>query len=385
MLDIFKGKLVVLAGHRAMQLSGDQEAEFLQEANFWYVTRIEEPGWKVIIDGLRKHTTMVRPETDEVQQIFNGGLSDDEARKTSGADEVISEKDFESYLRQLTRKHTVVYTSYDCTKYDFVSNPAQRELHAQLERIFPSVQDIDKELSQVRAIKTPDEIKKMKKASKITTEAFNNIRNNLENYKHEYEIEADFTRDFRRQNGKHAYAPIVASGKNACTLHYGKNFDKLAKNKMILIDIGARFDGYAADVTRTYCVSPTERQKQVHGAVESAHKKIIALLKPHYLISEYIKDSDSIMKEALLEIGLLDDVNDETTYRKYMPHSISHGLGVDVHEGLGVFQMFKPGMVLTVEPGIYIPEENIGVRIEDNILITDKGHENLTRGLSTSL
>ena len=157
----------------------------------------------------------------------------------------------------------------------------------------------------------------------------------------------------------------------------------LRDGELILLDVGASVDGYAADITRTYAKGDvSDRFAHVHLEVEKAHKKIIRLLKPGLAVKEYMTQVDVIMKQALTNVGLL---NDEKDYRKYFPHSISHGLGIDVHDSLGNPNTFKPGMVLTVEPGIYITEEGIGVRIEDDILITESGHENLSEMLPTSL
>jgi Xaa-Pro aminopeptidase len=154
---------------------------------------------------------------------------------------------------------------------------------------------------------------------------------------------------------------------------------------MVLIDIGARVNGYAADITRTFAVKPTKRQTQVHAAVERAHKKIISLLKPGLMLQDYIKAVDDIMKTEMIGLGLIENMNDNETYRRYFPHAIGHGLGVDVHDSLGSSRKLQEGMVLTVEPGIYIPAEGIGVRIEDDILITSTGHKNLSGSLSTDL
>jgi Xaa-Pro aminopeptidase len=380
------GGLVVLAGYEAMQQSADMEAPFLQEASFWWLTGIEEPGWKVIIDGIRKRTCLVRPTMSDTHRTFNGGLSDSEALQVSGANEVIGDEEFESYLRQLRRTHSVAYDNYDRSPgYDFVVNPAQKELHETLGRIFENVQNCIGKLNELRAIKQPDEITAIEKAVTLTVDAFAHVRKELSSYKAEYEIEAEFTHFFRRKNAAHAYAPIVASGSHACTLHYGKNESKFASRNLVLIDIGARVDGYAADITRTYAVNPTKRQQTVHAAVEQAHHAIIALIKPGLLVSDYIASVDTIMKDTLMSIGLLKDMDDNQTYRKYFPHAVSHGLGIDVHDSLGAPRYLKEGMVLTVEPGIYIPEEGIGIRIEDDILVTAKGHKNLSGRLSTSL
>ncbi len=384
-IDAIDGGLAVLTAYDQVQLSGDMAAPFLQEGNFWWLMQVTQPGWKVIIDGARRNVVLVRPEIDEIHRIFDGEASDERLLAQSGAHEIILHKDFEKYLARLSNVHSVVRTYVDKTDYGFAHNPAQRELYAVLSRIFTSVQDCGVQLASLRALKDANEIAVMKQAAKLTCAAFADVRDRLSQYAHEYEIEADFTQYFRRHNATHAYEPIVASGANAVTLHYIENNDRLSKNKLVLIDIGARVNGYCADITRTYCINPTKRQRAVHGAVEAAHHRIIELIQPNLTVAEYMHAVDEIMKDALCELGLLEARSDETTYRRYFPHSVSHGLGVDVHDSLGRPRYLQPGMVLTVEPGIYIAEEGIGVRIEDDILVTETGHLNLTAALSTSL
>lgn len=386
LVDACDGALIVLAGYDAMQGSGDMAAPFTQEANFWWATGIDEPGWKVIIDGTHGgRSILVRPALSRVQEIFDGSLADDVALRLSGADKIISSKDLEPFLRQLSRTHGVVRTIDVKHPYEFVPNPALSDLVGLLSRIFSSTQDCSQKINELRAIKTPEELRKMQAAINLTNEAFTAVREKLGSYKHEYEIEADFTWSFRSANAAHAYEPIVASGANACTMHYVANRDKLSARSMVLIDIGARVDGYCADITRTYCVRPSKRQIAVHAAVVEAQRRCIELLGPDVAIVDYFQGVDEIMKDALQELRLLDDRDDEDTYRKYFPHSISHGLGIDPHDPLGRPRYFKEGMVVTVEPGIYIPEEGIGVRIEDDILITKSGRRNMSGQLSTSL
>lgn len=385
LVETLKGGMIVLAGHAPMQLTNDQAAFFVQEGNFWWLSGVSEPGWRMVIeDGSR--TVLVKPTLTEAQKIFDGDLDEKSIVHSSGADDVIEARDFELYLRKVAKKHSVVYSVHDKTDYGFVRNPAQKELEDVLGRIFNSVQDCSKELKQLRAIKQPEEIAEIKKAVRLTVLAFEKVKSELSNLRHEYEIEAMFDFEFRMANAHHAYEPIIAAGKNACTLHYVKNQAKLARNQLILMDVGARVNGYAADITRTYQYkTATKRQQEVHALVAEAHERIIALLGPELLVEEYIRSVDEIMKDAVLKAGLIKSVQDEEGYRKYFPHSVSHGLGVDVHDSLGAPRYFEQGMVLTVEPGIYIPDEKIGVRIEDDILITDKGAENLSSKLSTDL
>ena len=385
-----KGGVIVMSAYSAMQRGNDMSFAFEQEANFWWLTGIEVPDWWLIIDGTRGKSWLAAPTISEAHQIFDGSLSFEQAQVVSAVDSVITHAEALDLLRDLAKKHSTVYALGDqphAEYLDFVLNPATKKLHDTLDRLFASVQDCRRELAQLRAIKQPQEIAAMKQAINLTTDAFERVQQMLPSLRYEYEVEAEFSYYFRRHGARgHAYDPIVASGGNACTLHYVDNDSKLKKRQLLLLDIGARSGGYAADITRTYALGePTKRQLAVHKAVQDAQRQIVALLKPDLLVEEYHRDVDGIMKHALVSLGLMKDENDETNYRKYFPHAISHGLGVDVHDSLGGPRYLQQGMVLTVEPGIYIPEEGIGVRIEDDILITATGHSNLSGRLSTDL
>lgn len=390
LIEKTQGGVIVLSAYAALQRGNDAAFYFEQEANFWWLTGIEVPDWWLIIDGQRNKSWLVSPKVSEINQIFDGSLSLESAKMISGVDYVLTEDAAMALLRDLAKKHSVVHSIGDPehTEYfNFVLNPAPKRLWSILERIFPDVQDCRLELAKLRAIKQPGEIAAIKKAIKLTVDGFKSLHQKLPDLGYEYEIEAEFSYYFKKHGATgHAYDPIVAGGKNACTLHYDLNRAKLKKNSLVLMDIGARADGYAADISRSYAVGePTQRQRQVHSAVEAAQREVIALLKPGLAIGVYYRTVDVIMKTALIDLGLLDSMDDNQTYRRYFPHSIGHGLGVDVHDSLGRPSEFLAGMVLTVEPGIYIPAEGIGVRIEDNILITEKGHINLSTALPTSL
>lgn len=384
-LHVASADLVIIAGHESVQRTNDMAFPFEQEANFRYLTGVDDPGWRLVVGKTK--SWLIAPDVDEVHQAFDGSLAWEEAKKISGVDEVISHGDGERLLEKLAKTYKSVATlgkDPRAKHYNFTLNPAPEKLRRHVKKVFKEVSDCRLELARLRAIKQPEEIEAMKKAVELTVGAFEIAKANLSRYQYEYQIEADFTNVFRGNGAKgHAYDPIVASGKNACTLHYVRNEDPLQSDKLILLDIGARVDGYAADITRTYSLGkPTERQKAIHQAVESAHKEIVDLLRPGLKVHEYQEKVDEIMESKLKELGLLKKPDD---YRKYFPHAISHGLGIDVHDALGRPDEFKEGMVLTVEPGIYIPEEGIGVRIEDDILITKTGHENLSASLLTSL
>ena len=387
---VLNGSVVVLSAYAQMQRGNDMAFGFEQEANFWWLTGIEAPDWWLIIDGTRGKSWLVAPQISDVHLIFDGSLSAEEAKRISGVDAVIVRDEAMHILRDLAKKHSVAYTLGEqphAEHFDFTLNPAIKTMRDMVDRTFKAVQDCRKDLAKLRAIKQPEEIVAMKKAIALTIAGFQSVKSRLPAMNYEYEIEAELTHYFRRSGARgHAYDPIVAGGKNACTLHYVANQDRLKKNQLVLLDIGARVEGYAADITRTYAVAePTARQRQVHGAVQTAHQRIVQLIEPQLTIEAYQRGVDIIMTEALLELGLMNNSDDTKNYHKYFPHAISHGLGVDVHDSLGGPAALQPGMVLTIEPGIYIPEESIGVRIEDDILVTEGGHTNLSARLSTDL
>lgn len=375
----------VVAAFDAVQQTNDASAPFQQEASFWYLTGIEEPGWTLIVEKIGK-STLIAPDISEVHRIFDGGISDLDAQEISGVERVMGRKEGYAFLENILKAEPSIggITPDPQEKhYSFVMNPAPKKLYSYLKSNSKEVVDIRLAIARMRAIKTPDEIDTIRRAVKLTIEAFSKVKQTSSTAENEYNLEAAFTFAFRNMGAHHAYEPIIAAGKNACTLHYQKNSTELPKNGLVLMDVGARTEGYCADITRTYAIgTPTPRQIAVHASVEKAHHQIIALLRPGVSVKEYHLKVDEIMKSALKDLGLLKKPED---YRKYFPHAISHGLGIDVHDSLGAPEVFEPGMVLTVEPGIYISEEGIGVRIEDDILITTTGNENLSASLPTAL
>lgn len=382
--------VVVVAAYTQLQRGNDAAFGFEQEASFWWLTGIDAPDWRLIIDLDRGQSWLVAPDVDEVHQLFGGGLGQAEAVAVSGVDGVLSHEGAVRKLQELATKTQVAWTigaDPYAEHYDFRLNPALAECEAELKEVFRDVRSVRREVVRLRAIKQPEEIAAMQAAIDLTVSAFSHVETLLPSLSYEYEVEAAFTQ-FMRSRGAtgHAYDPIVAGGINACTLHYNTNTTPLKTGELLLLDIGARHQGYAADITRTYAIGEVSRRhRNVHAAVARAQREIIGLIAPDFSVREYHDKADAIMKRELTGLGLMKDVDDRESYRRYFPHAISHGLGVDVHDSLGGPDVFKEGMVLTVEPGIYIPEEAIGVRIEDDILVTVDGTRNLSGRLSTEL
>ncbi len=378
-------KPVVLTANTKMQAKADTPFKFVQDASFFYYTGIEDADWNVLFDGDEWH--LVAPNVSEIHRIFDGALADDDARTISGIKSVLLPEQYDELLIELAKSHgtvATIATEPSADRYDFFLNPTKELLQTQLKNIFKDTYDCRLDVNKQRAIKAEDEVAEIQAAVNVTVAAFQKLHATLPSLTEEYELEALLSFEYRNSGLEgHAYDPIVAAGKNACTLHYIKNNGTLPKSGLVLIDSAAKSNGYAADITRTYAIgTPSEREIAVHKEVEIAHHKIIDLLRPELSVKEYHDSVDEIMKVALNNLGLLQTPED---YRKYFPHSVSHGLGIDVHDPLGMPEKFSPGMVLTVEPGIYIPEEGIGVRIEDDILITETGNLNLSAALPTGL
>ena len=377
--------VIVLGANAALQRRGDAAFLFEQESNFWFLTGIAEPDWWLVIDTRTADSWLVSPTISETKAVFDGSLPAGEATKRSGIHAVISRSEGDELLKRLARKYDEVYSLGDDPQaryYDFSLNPAAQQMSQRLASVFGSVRDCRTLINRLRAIKQPAELAAMQRAIDLTVDGFDHVRRLLPQLQYEYQVESEFSYYFRSRGAEgHGYEPIVAAGVNACTLHYGKNTDRLGSGELLLLDIGARVDGYSADITRTYALGqPTSRQTQVHQVVQSATHDITARLAPGVSMQSYLEQADATMRAAVDQLVLA-----PADYRRYFPHAISHGLGIDVHDSLAGFREFQPGMVLTVEPGIYIPEESLGVRIEDNILITETGYRNLSQKLSTDL
>lgn len=377
------GAVVAVAGHTEMQRQHDMAYEFEQEASFWYLSGISAPDWVLLIEADK--TILVTPTITSSQQIFDGSLSTDDARRISGADKVITLNELPSFFERWVQRGADVYTLLPdryLKKYaHFALNPAPAAMVRKLKKARLSVKDCRPHVQKLRTIKQAPEIAAITAAVDITAEAFAAVQAGLSGLSYEFEAEAVMTHAIRRRGASgHAYTPIIAAGLNACTLHYVRNDAPLRADELLLIDVGARVDGYAADVTRTLAVRPTKRQSQVYAAVKEAQAACLQLIRPGCSFADYQTKTDEIMRRAVASLGL-----SEARWREYFPHAIGHGLGIDVHDSLAGYQELRPGMVLTVEPGIYIPEESIGVRIEDDIVVTEDAHDNLSERIDRSL
>ena len=388
---LFQGTApIVMTANGLLQKSTDSTYQFKQDGNFWYVTGIDLPDIILVLDKDKEY--LILPEESQDKQDFYGAIDIDELKKRSGIDTILDAKrgwrQLSNRLQRVKHVATIAPPQPYMDVFGYYTNPARAVLAQTMKDINPEIEllDLRQQFALMRTVKKPEEITAIKQAISITAETLEEIRSKLSDYSHEYEIEAALSYGFRHKGAHgHAFDPIVAAGKNACIIHYEHNNSPIAKRSLILLDVGAEASHYAADISRTYAVhDATKRQQQIHATVAEVQDYAFSLLKPGVMLAEYEKQVTHFMGEKLRSLGLIKNVEDDEI-RRYFPHATSHYLGYDVHDVGDYSRPLEPGVILTVEPGIYIAEEGIGVRIEDNVLITDTGIEILTEQLPREL
>lgn len=379
--------LIVLAANGEMQQEVDTAYPFTQEANFWYLTGIDAADWRVIIDAKEGKSWLVPAIVDEVQEVFDGSLPIAAATEKSGITEVLSPLEAAKLIRNLVIKGRKVHSIAPQKKKEtgFYTNPSQAVLWQRLKQYKPA--DIRPQLHKLRGVKQEIEILAIQDSVDLTVRALNNLLPLVKDMGHEYQVEGFISGFFRSQGAVgHAYSPIVAAGVNACTLHYVANNAELQLGQMLLMDVGARATRYAADITRTVPLGMVrDEDHRLYAAVEKVHDFAMTLCHPGQSVQEYVTKIDDFMLEQLIGLGLAKSMKDREALRKYFPHAVSHGLGIETHDPLGAPVQFNENMVLTIEPGIYIPERSLGIRIENDILITADGPRNLSERLPYNL
>jgi Xaa-Pro aminopeptidase len=329
-------------------------------------------------------------QSTESSAIWEGPkLSKEDASAISGIENIYWATSFESVLRKVMAGAETVFLNIDHHPGRALG-PIDKNLRFAhwCKETYPLHQyhNASPVLNKLRAIKSPDEIALIRKSCEITRAAFEDACKVIRPGIYEYEIEAEFSRTILRHGARgFAYEPIVASGANSCVLHYISNDRKCEADDIVLMDVGASYANYASDMTRTVPVSGrfSSRQRQVYDAVLEIFRNAVPLLAPGMAVEAYHSHVAALADKALAGLGLastadLRSQNRETPARsKHFPHRTSHHLGLDVHDSGTGYDKFEPGMVVTCEPGIYIRDEGFGIRIENDILITDTGNEDL--------
>ena len=380
---------IVLSANGLLQQSTDNPFPFKQDSSFWYFTGIDEPGLILVLDKSKEY--LILPNRPKFNDIAEGKLDIEMMSDQSGIQEIIENQ--EGWRRLGTRlkrsKHVAVLPAPPMyiEDYGLYSNPARAHLNSRMKEINDELSflDIRKHIVRLRLIKQPEELESLNEAIKITGDTIKKIYKNISKYKYEYEVEAVILSEFRKRNSRSAFTNVVSAGKNAVAIHYSKGDSELLENELLVLDIGAEVNHYAADITRTLAIDSkmTKRQRQVFEAVMEVQQYAYSLLKPEVIYKEYETQIEHFMGEKLRELGLITTVNSESV-RKYYPHLTSHFLGLDAHDPGDYTTIFKENMVLTVEPGIYIPEEGLGIRLEDDVVITKEGNKILSVNLPSS-
>ncbi len=383
--------LIVLTANGALQRSMDSTFPFKQDGSFWYLTGIDVPNILLVIDKGNEY--LIIPELSVVREAFDGAIDIEALKTVSGISQVFSEKDgwkrLGSRIKKVKNVATLSPSPAFIKSLGMYTNPARRKLVKDIEYFNQDIKllDLRAHLQRMRMIKQPAELEAIAKAVDITVESLTVVHSkfNKNLYEGEFEIELELSREFVGRGGSgHSFVPIIAAGARGCQIHPVNNRAPVGANDALLIDVGAEYRNYAADLTRTWARQPSTRLQAVHSSVSEVQNFAVSLLKPGVLLREYEEQIEKFMGEKLRGLGLIKTI-DRESIRKYYPHSSSHYLGIDVHDAGEVEHPLEVNTVLTVEPGIYIPEEGIGVRIEDDVVITDGGVDNLSAGLLQSL
>jgi Xaa-Pro aminopeptidase len=407
-----EGAIAVFAAARELLRNGDAHYRFRQASDFYYLTGFNEPDAMLMITAGNESQSILfsRPRNPAEEQWTGRRLGQEGARDVLSMTEAFPIDAIATHLVDfLSGKSSVYYTIGRNSLLDEQILLALNVLKGQVRRGIKapeSLHDIEPILSDMRLIKSDAEIDLMRQAARISVAAHKRAMRACQNLNNESQLEAELLYEFHRQGCRSvAYDPIVGAGENACILHYTENNQPLRKGELVLIDAGGEYENYASDITRTFPVNGqfNEAQRAIYELVLKAQKAGIAIIKPGIAWPKVQETIVRILTEGLCDLGLLQgDVNTlvaEGAYRPFYMHNSGHWLGLDVHDCgrykvNDAWRLLEPGMVLTVEPGLYIQANmpgvdprwwNIGVRIEDDILVTADGHENLTGDLPVDI
>ena len=389
-----KNAIAVFTANEEMPRNGDQCYPFRQNSDFLYLTGIDREGAYLILypdhpKPEMREILFIEPYS-ETKAIWRGEMLDaKQAKEISGCDNVMYADCFNDILKELILNSSKVYLNlYEYSRFETKVSTIQDRFVKEIKEQYP-LHSFDRSapiLNKLRKIKSQEEIEIIKHACDITGKAFLHCLKTVKPGRYEYEMQAEMEYIFKMNNASgHAFHPIVAGGKNACCLHYSKNDSILNDNELLLFDMGCEYMNYASDLSRTIPINGkfTKRQKECYEAVLRVKKEITKLYKVGGTIDKINQTTYHLMEKEMIKLGLFtqQDVDNQDPanplYRKYLMHGMAHHIGLDCHDNLDKYEPFAPGMVLSCEPGLYIREEGIGIRLEDDILITDGEPVNL--------
>ncbi|MFQ8892396.1 MAG: aminopeptidase P family protein [Clostridium sp.] len=381
--------VIVLFAGNAPKKSGDENYPFTPNRNFYYFTGINEEGPILIlskIKGIVNERLFIKEIDEERERWVGKSIRSNEAEEISAVKNIDYLGNFKEYLNRVFSESEEINLYLDMERDSFYELETIGEnFSEEVKKRYPFVRikNIFPKIIPLRMVKSEEEIKEMKKAIEITIKGVESLMKNAKAGMKEYELEA-YYEFVCRSNGikDYAFKTIAAAGKNATILHYVDNNSEIKDGDLILFDLGAQNNYYNADITRTFPVNGvfSERQKEVYNAILRVNERVIKTIKPGLEYKELNKMATEWIAEECINLGL---IKDKKEVSKYYWHSIGHSLGLDTHDISNKDRntIFKEGMVWTVEPGIYIEEESIGIRIEDDVLITSDGVQVLTKDM----
>lgn len=386
-----KGSITVLFSGDLVKRSADSTYPFVVNRNFYYLTNCEEDSLIYVYintENVSKEILFIKDYNPLEEKWVGKSLTKDEAIHKSGIFIVQPLSQFESiFTRTLARNDVdTIYVDSERDSFKQRLNEAEK-FTKKLSDSYPHLKviNINQKINLMRTVKSDEEIEEMKNAIEVTRKGIEFILKNIKPGRYEYQSAADFEYQCALNNATLAFDTIVASGKDATILHYVTNQKPLVENDLVLFDLGASVNHYCADISRTFPVSGkfTDRQKTFYSIVLKAQEEVIKAIKPGVTLIQLNEIVRSVYKDECVKANIIEseDQVDQVYY-----HSVSHSLGLDTHDvGLVEGAMLKPGMVVTVEPGLYSEKESIGIRIEDDVLVTEDGSINLSSSILKSV
>ncbi|WP_412986742.1 aminopeptidase P N-terminal domain-containing protein [Pontimicrobium sp. IMCC45349] len=390
--------IAILTSNDVKHNNADDVMGFTQNNDLFYLSGIDQEDTILMLypDAYKEENRAILfvKETNEHIKIWDGEkLTKEQATKISGIDRVEWLHDFETLLQYMAFEADGFYLGHNehIKRVTKDQETQQDRMIKWCKQKYPlhDCHRAAKITRELRQIKSEEEVKQIQKAADISVESFKRVLKACQPSMMEYELEAELTYNLVKSGAtRHAFKPIVASGKNACALHYNTNDNECKDGDMILLDFGVCYANYNSDTTRCFPVNGkfSERQKEVYSSVLHCLKEGSKLLKPGIPHADYEKNMASLVEAELIKLGLL-NANDvanqdpkKPLYKKYFMHGTAHHIGLDVHD-VGPYRTIEEGMVFTCEPGIYIAEEGIGCRLENDYLITKEGNVNLTEAM----
>ncbi len=392
------GSVAIFNSNDLMPTSADGTMAFKQATDIFYLSGVDQEESILLIfpdayHAKHKEILFLKETNDEIAIWEGAKLNKEQAYEVSGIRNVFWLQEFETVLHAIlaeaeniylnNNEHTRASVEVETRDARFSNWIREKYPHYNYERSAPA-------MHAIRSVKEGEEIEQMQRACDITKAGLERILKFVKPGVNEYEIEAEFIHEFTKSGSSgFAYTPIIASGFNACVLHYIANDQICNKGDVILMDVGAEYGNYASDMTRCIPVSGkfTERQKDVYNAVLRVMRGAMKLLRPGVFVHDYHVEVGKLMEVELLGLGLItqQDIDNQDpawpAYKKYFMHGTSHYLGLDVHDVGPWDKPIKAGNVYTVEPGIYIREENLGIRLENDIVITEDGYIDLMKDI----